>query len=213
MARPTKRSKNPISEVLVQLRQALGENQQQFANRTKTAITTIARYETSRPPKGKALAQFARLANEARRPDLAARFDQALAADLGEVSRSPEAMVWADAITQIRQVAPEKFEGVIKQIATVLEGLKDRISDPIEFNRAERLLVLLRRMVENKTEKALLAEAKAISKREGISESKALQQLLRAHPERYVQADSERENMLRDTQHSIRKTSKRRGQK
>src|SRR5271156_458013 len=83
MARPTARSRNPTSEAVVHLRQALGESQQQFANRNQTAITTIARYETSRPPKGKALAQFARLAEEAGRHDIASVFERALENELG----------------------------------------------------------------------------------------------------------------------------------
>jgi transcriptional regulator with XRE-family HTH domain len=53
---------HPISIAVRKLRQALGETQQQFAFRTQTAIRTIARYETTRPPKGKALVQFLELA-------------------------------------------------------------------------------------------------------------------------------------------------------
>lgn len=77
------KTRNPISEALVQLRAGLKETQQQFANRMHTAITTIARYETSRPPKGKVLAELERIAIENDLPDCAAVFRAALAKELG----------------------------------------------------------------------------------------------------------------------------------
>ena len=64
------------------LRQSLGESQQQLAFRMKTAIRTIARYETTRPPKGKVLAHFKQIAAENGREDLAEVFAQALAEEL-----------------------------------------------------------------------------------------------------------------------------------
>ncbi len=64
MARPTTRKRTPVSERVVALRAALGYNQQQFAVMLGASITTVARWETSRPPSGKALVQLSRLAHD-----------------------------------------------------------------------------------------------------------------------------------------------------
>ncbi len=82
-----KEEKNPVSEAVRKLRVALGESQQAFAYRMKTAIRTIARYETVRPPKGKALAEFFRVASETGNEDLAKVFRDALTAEIGIAGR------------------------------------------------------------------------------------------------------------------------------
>jgi transcriptional regulator with XRE-family HTH domain len=46
------------------LRKRLGETQQQFAERMGMAISTVVRYELSRPPRGKVLLDLAKLAEE-----------------------------------------------------------------------------------------------------------------------------------------------------
>jgi hypothetical protein len=50
-----------------------------------TAITTIARYETSRPPRGKVLAQLSKIAEECGLRELANSFNSALAEELGKM--------------------------------------------------------------------------------------------------------------------------------
>lgn len=65
------------------LRKALGDTQQAFAHRLGLAVSTVVRYELSRPPKGKVLAQFERLAIAAGHADLAAIFRDALTAEIG----------------------------------------------------------------------------------------------------------------------------------
>jgi hypothetical protein len=60
----------------------LQESQQAFAYRMKSAVRTIARYETVRPPRGSVLAQLEGVALEAGRADLATVFRQALAQEL-----------------------------------------------------------------------------------------------------------------------------------
>ena len=60
------------------LRVALGESQQAFAYRMKTAIRTIARYETNRPPKGLMLAAFLNVAVTAGESELAGIFRKEL---------------------------------------------------------------------------------------------------------------------------------------
>ena len=55
----------------------MGMTQQRFAvEALKTAITTVARYETTHPPRGDALLRLAKIAVQNDLPDLAARFQR-----------------------------------------------------------------------------------------------------------------------------------------
>jgi len=71
-----------ITGAVRELREALGETQQQFANRMRTAIRTIARWETIQRPRGKVLRDLVRIANAAKRPDIAVVFERAQVAEL-----------------------------------------------------------------------------------------------------------------------------------
>jgi transcriptional regulator with XRE-family HTH domain len=53
---------NEITKAVRSLRAGLGDTQQQFAHRLGMAISTVVRYELSRPPRGKVLADLERLA-------------------------------------------------------------------------------------------------------------------------------------------------------
>ncbi len=75
-------ARSPVSRAVRELRQAYGESQQAFAYRTKTAIRTIARYETVRPPRGAELNQFLELAIAKQRHDLAEIFAKAMGDEL-----------------------------------------------------------------------------------------------------------------------------------
>jgi len=83
MARPTDRTRHPLSKAALQLRLALGETQQQFAARLGTAITTIARYETVRPPSGLHLGPYLKVAAEHRFLDIAIVFKKAIEREFG----------------------------------------------------------------------------------------------------------------------------------
>jgi transcriptional regulator with XRE-family HTH domain len=72
-----------LSQAVKQLREALGQTQQQFAQTLHTAITTIARYETGRAPQGRFLARLAEVANQNNLTDLAKSFRDALTRELG----------------------------------------------------------------------------------------------------------------------------------
>lgn len=86
MARPTKRLRDPLSQAVIELRTTLGETQQAFAGRLGVAIATIARYETVRPPSGKALAQLQSLAAKEGRREIAEVFRRALVFELGQTA-------------------------------------------------------------------------------------------------------------------------------
>jgi transcriptional regulator with XRE-family HTH domain len=75
-----KHTAHPISEAVRELRTALGETQQQFAHRMKTAIRTIARWETIQPPQGETLNQMAILARRSGLSALAGKFERAYTA-------------------------------------------------------------------------------------------------------------------------------------
>src|SRR5712691_930163 len=64
MERHEKR-RHAASDAVIALRQALGLTQQELAVKLlKSAITTVARYETSNPPRGDVLLRFATIAEK-----------------------------------------------------------------------------------------------------------------------------------------------------
>jgi transcriptional regulator with XRE-family HTH domain len=72
-----------LTDAVKALRGALGDTQQQFAQRLGMAISTVVRYESTRPPKGKALSQLFGLALSNGLHDVAEMFRRALLSDLG----------------------------------------------------------------------------------------------------------------------------------
>lgn len=194
MARPTSRSRGPISEAMIKLRQALGDNQQQFANRTKTAVTTIARYETIRPPKGRILAQLARIAETAGRHDIAKIFDEALQSELGtmEARLTATEQVLSSAMIDVYRAAPN-------QLITAIEELIKRIkNDPVRLNQLESLLVLLRKDSGpvNQRAKARIAE---IAARDGITTGPATLKLMQEDPRLFMEWEREGSDAGRGT--------------
>jgi transcriptional regulator with XRE-family HTH domain len=86
---PTKEPK--VTEAVRELRLALGESQEAFAQRLKASVRSIARYETIRPPRGKPLAQLHRIAVEENLKGVAAVLSQALTRELyGDGDGLPE---------------------------------------------------------------------------------------------------------------------------
>jgi len=81
--RPMAGDRHSVSRALIELRKLLGETQQQFASRLGTAITTIARYETSRPPRGRVLARLEQIARSEGHTNCARTFRSALERELG----------------------------------------------------------------------------------------------------------------------------------
>jgi len=66
MPRPNSTKREAASEALIELRQAMGKTQQEFSTYIlNSAINTVARYETTHPPKGDALLRLARIARDA----------------------------------------------------------------------------------------------------------------------------------------------------
>jgi hypothetical protein len=70
------KTRNATSDALIVLRKAMGKTQQTFAVEVlKTAIGTIARYETSDPPQGEVLLRLRDIAREQGLHELSNRFE------------------------------------------------------------------------------------------------------------------------------------------
>jgi transcriptional regulator with XRE-family HTH domain len=74
---------NELSRGVKSLREALRQTQQEFAQTLGTAITTIARYETGRAPRGRSLATLASVADQNKLSELTELFRRALTRELG----------------------------------------------------------------------------------------------------------------------------------
>lgn len=72
-----------LKEATRALRLALGDTQQQFASRCNLSISSVVRYERTRPPKGRMLTLFQKLSLAADRKDLYGVFAEALDDELG----------------------------------------------------------------------------------------------------------------------------------
>jgi transcriptional regulator with XRE-family HTH domain len=126
--------KNKLTEAVRDLRSALGETQQTFASRMKTAIRTVARWETTRPPSGASLAQLERLAATKGLEDLTAVFRAALADELGNWETSSYTSVYSEPRTESEKL----------WVAALLATLRN----PQYADRRARLIPLLREPAE-----------------------------------------------------------------
>lgn len=115
----TKKTKD-LCEAVRKLRTALGESQQAFAYRMKTAIRTVARYETSTPPKGKALAELFWVASDTGNADLANVFRAALVGEIGVVGK----------FTQLGALASHTVPGIHADLALMLNDFKNGSDAP-----------------------------------------------------------------------------------
>lgn len=127
--------RHSVSEALIQLRALLGETQQRFANRLGTAVTTIARYETSRPPKGKVLAQLEQIARKEGKGECADVFRRALEKELGFGSfKSPQTLrrnPWRLYTREDLLAAYDEHVGEINRDGNTVVGIR------MEFDRSD----------------------------------------------------------------------------
>ena len=73
-----------LTEAVKALRLTLGDTQQQFAQRLGLAISTVVRYESTRAPRGDALAKLYKLALDNKLRRIAAMFQAVVLRELGE---------------------------------------------------------------------------------------------------------------------------------
>lgn len=136
------KSRHPVSKALIDLRNALGETQQQFAVRIGASVTTIARYETFRPPHGKTLVQIADIAQQRGLDELASVFHQAFDGEVGRTPRAsatwmlqkmgmftsifnPEDRIWAVALSRV--LSDKKLGPIANRIKSELNGVREQI--------------------------------------------------------------------------------------
>jgi transcriptional regulator with XRE-family HTH domain len=99
------RHKDPVCLAVRSLRLRLHHTQQTFAVFLGLAIRTIARYETIRPPSGKALVRFANLARENDLEQISETLHHALVLELASLlpASNKEDGFWNTLKTHIRQ--------------------------------------------------------------------------------------------------------------
>jgi transcriptional regulator with XRE-family HTH domain len=195
-----KNAKQTVTQAVRELRHALHESQQAFAYRMKTAIRTIARYETVRPPHGKVLAQLEAIALQNGRADLATVFRQTLVSELGSAEHltSPEERAWAQAICDVlrnreliemgnlRVQILEKLVSALRQLTNRARGGESLSLTAAEFESDLRNLEIAG---YGSADYELRAAAKNLAKKEGIPFETAYAKELT--PERYSKYESE----------------------
>ena len=121
-----------VSLAVRELRTALGQTQQAFANTLETAITTVARYETGRTPRGSILLRLVQIAKDNGRTDLAIIFRRELMSQIGlALGRQ-----FRDAVRRYREAA-----NGAKLLADLVEEMRRlcRIFDDPEVTKADAI--------------------------------------------------------------------------
>jgi transcriptional regulator with XRE-family HTH domain len=113
-----------VTEAVKALRLHLNDTQQSFAARTGLAISTAVRYETTRPPKGRALARLYDLARQHDCDKVAEIFHNALAEEMGGVP-VPHAFSGPKGFPEI---APQTSEEA-RRVAALLDAIRDRAGE------------------------------------------------------------------------------------
>jgi transcriptional regulator with XRE-family HTH domain len=110
--------RNAASQAVIDLRTALGMSQQRFAvEELSSALNTVARYETTNPPRGEALLRLAKIATDKNLPEIAAKFRKLR---LDEI---------LSALANTITVNPDTLEG---WLVVRLSG-RERVDDAIDF--------------------------------------------------------------------------------
>lgn len=148
-----------IPELIKEFRQALGQTQQQFAQTMGVTITTVARWETRRPPKGKWLAQLALEAERRGWTDIGQHFKRLLSAALFNDSNtaqlashqqaleSPDANPWLEALAYVLE-SPSDSEAQ-SLLLDILQTYQSKLArtglqrDPVHWNRLRKMFRLL----------------------------------------------------------------------
>ena len=134
-----------VRQAVRSLRERFRETQQQFAARMGWAISTVVRYELSRAPKGKALAELLRLAAQNGFDDLAETFRFQLVGEYNNpdpFTRDEGEAVWIRAVLRIMRSSPDldfdhSWVHLQKGIVAVLETIHSRMLGSPRFDREE----------------------------------------------------------------------------
>jgi transcriptional regulator with XRE-family HTH domain len=205
-----------VSKAVRELRQTLHESQQAFAYRMQTAVRTIARYETVRPPRGSVLAQLEGIALETGRADLAVVFRQALTQELGSPPHllSPEERAWSQAIYNLLRnrhrgdlgsVRVQILDRLLKAQAQLLLWAQAGESVGRTVEQLQNDLRNLEISAQGSAMYETTAAAEHRSRKEGITREQAFAKELTA--DRYDRAEAEHEKL------DLGITKKKRGKK
>jgi hypothetical protein len=171
------------------------------------AVTTIARYETSRPPRGTPLAQLAEVARSIGQLELARVFSDALAGEYINAEDQLDSGVvralvenrgrdWLQA--QLQKLIAEAKKGALLRFPNI--STEQRESDQAgRIRYLESLLGLLRLQIQGTAEKRLDALAVDRARLTGESLPVARSSVLREHPELYDLYNQERADAARGT--------------
>jgi len=124
--------RNDVQQAIVELRRRLGMTQQALAVHLGKAVVTVARWETTRPPKGESLVALIRMAQAAGHDDLAAVFTRSLGVGLPR-ARSAVHRTEAGAADAIRALRVEL--GLTQQQFAARLGLTSRAIQRYEAGR------------------------------------------------------------------------------
>jgi|SRR5579884_574462 len=194
---------NSITDAVRRLRQELGDTQQSFAQRTGLAISTVVRYELSRPPRGDALKTFKELAEQHGFTDLARIFAYAMGTDIGPETGALHAAItslwwnrkslngWPklasmlvaqfEELLRLKRNKPETVDESIEELETRLHGLRMAVE-------AKAL-----DLIQSKADDIMTASPE-------LSREQALRQAWETNPELYKQYLQERADAARGTQ-------------
>lgn len=178
------------------LRDALHLTQQELAVALNKTVTTVARWETSRPPKGKMLLELHDFALRGGLPEIATVFKDALAREKGvlEVYRTPEEKAWCWAIVDVlrnRGNEPvlhawvELYYGLQKAIRVLLEQAEAGAAVQGDADDIRANLREIQFGGEGEALYRMNVMAEEIAAEKGISVPQAFDEVLRRRPELY----------------------------
>jgi transcriptional regulator with XRE-family HTH domain len=148
MARPSAKEKQQISLAVIELRRRLGETQQDFANRLGIALPTVARYETSSPPRGAVLDRIAQLARENHFVDIAEDLEDARVQELLDLA---DRLQKSD-LARLRKINTRSISGLTTVLSNSggrrTEGIKSKqlSTTSLQHAEGERIKTLLKRI-------------------------------------------------------------------
>jgi transcriptional regulator with XRE-family HTH domain len=192
--------RNAVTDAVRRLREALGDTQQQFAARTGLAISTVVRYELSRPPRGEILTRFKALADEKGLHDIA----QAFAHAAGEPYETAVLHNVADALWWNRELIPdwqslaETLQASLVQVIAAKRREPAGIAESLE--ELENRLYHFRRAAMSKVSAKIAAAAqRLIAKDPALTWDQARGQVLAKNADLYQEWHRERSDAAQGT--------------
>jgi transcriptional regulator with XRE-family HTH domain len=216
---------NAVTDAVRRLRLALGDTQQQFASRTGLAISTVVRYELSRPPKGKALEQFRAIAEQNGLNDIARTFAYAMgqAPETAAVHAALDSLWWNRQNLTAWPLLAHHMHTAVETLIELKQKQPDSVAESLETLEAQ-LIHLRSILFGTAVDRMNEAAASIAAKHPSLTWGKAYERALQEQPELYTEYLQERADAAHGTsaepslsvhgtrQHAERKQS-RKGQK